>query len=215
MLSSVRLIPSISLPFQCPNINKVPHQSCPGHCSKCFTYLTHLIYKFALSNDQVATRFLIQVTLAIVPNVLPVILIPSISLSFPMAIPNTDYTLVVWAIVSFSFVLILHTLHCTTFIIIPTPDAYTARIALFVVVVNLFYAALPEVYSLPAEPGVMFFLWAAIFFRRYWRLKLFVGGDGGIFERCEVFLISLNVNQKKKSSTLWAIQLSPPSTFKT
>ena len=85
-----------------------------------------------------------------------------------MAIPNKDYILVVRAIVSFSFVFILHTLHCTTTMIIPTPDACTAKIALFVVVI-LFYAALPEVYSLPAEPGAMFFLRAAVgfFLRRY------------------------------------------------
>ena len=80
-----------------------------------------------------------------------------------MAIPNKDYILVVWAIVSFSFVFILHTLHCTTTMIIPTPDAYTAKIALFVVV-KLFYAALPEVYSLPAEPCAMFFLRATVDF---------------------------------------------------
>ena len=81
-----------------------------------------------------------------------------------MTIPNKEYILVVQAIVSFSFVFILHTLHCTTTMIIPTPDAYTAKIAVLVVF-TLFYAALPEVYSLPAEPGAMFFLLAAVFFK--------------------------------------------------
>ena len=73
-----------------------------------------------------------------------------------MAIPSKDYILVVRAIVSFSFVFILHTLHCTTTMIIPTPDAYTAKIALFVVVVNFFYQALPKVYSLQNERGATF-----------------------------------------------------------
>ena len=72
-----------------------------------------------------------------------------------MTIPNKDYILIVRAMLSFSFGFILHTLHCTTTMIIPTPDAYNAKIALLVVVI-LFYAAFPEVYSLPAKPDAMF-----------------------------------------------------------
>ena len=40
-------------------------------------------------------------------------------------------------------------------------------------------------------------------------------GKGGESERCGTFLISHTKIQKKERSTLWAIQLSPPSTFRT